>query len=187
MGIVVSFVPWFFYWVFLSCGMLHAAAFSGLVAALALNVKDLRAGRGKILPIGTLIFFFVLSILTLCVHLRLLWAWVPLAGPATLALITLVSILIGKPFTLQYARESVAREYWESKPFILANYRITWAWFTAFLVMSVPDILDHLGRPTPVWFKWLFSLGCCFGAVQFTVWYRKKVRAERQAVTATEK
>jgi hypothetical protein len=102
------------------------------------------------------------------------------SGNITLAVITLVSLLIKKPFTLQYARESVPPERWNDPMFIHANYVITWAWFGAFLIMTGPDIFDIAGLASPTWFKWAFSIACCAGAVKFTGWYRKKSRRQNQ-------
>ncbi len=185
MDILISFVPWFLYWIFLSCGLLHVAAFAGVIGTVVFNLKDFMAHKGKILPIGSLIFFLVLSILAFFLPPRLLWTWVPLAGNYTLALITLVSILIGKPFTMQYARESVPKEFWGTKPFIHANYVITWVWFFAFIVMSSPDIFDLAAIHSPSWFKWVFSLACGCGAIKFTIWYRKKSHQKSQAPPET--
>ena len=44
---------------------------------------------------------------------------------AGLLLIVLVSMAIGRPFTLQYAREQVAPEFWNSPEFVRTNYVIT--------------------------------------------------------------
>ena len=65
-----------------------------------------------------------------------------LAANGGLFAIALFSILVRNPFTLQYAREQVPREFWETPRFIWTNYIITGAWAIAFAVMAAADALN---------------------------------------------
>src|SRR5215213_5872589 len=78
---------------------------------------------------------------------------VRLCVDAGLLAIVLVSMAVGRPFTLQYARERVAPEFWDRPDFIRANYVISAVWALAFAVMvaaelallTVPNLSPRLG------------------------------------------
>ena len=56
------------------------------------------------------------------------------------SLISLLSIALRLPFTLQYAREAVDAETAKLPGFLRANYIITWAWTGAALLMMIGNI-----------------------------------------------
>jgi hypothetical protein len=60
---------------------------------------------------------------------------------AGLLLTVLVSLALRRPFTLQYAREKVAPELWDSSRFIRVNNVVTAVWALAFVVMVAADFL----------------------------------------------
>jgi len=56
-----------------------------------------------------------------------------------LLVIVLVSLAIGRPFTLQYARETTSPEIWNRPEFMAVNRRITLVWAAAFAVLVLAD------------------------------------------------
>jgi len=100
------------------------------------------------------------------------------AGVMTLALIiVLITMAVGRPFTLQYAREQVAPELWASPEFIRTNYVITAVWALAFAVLVIADLI-LLYRPDLSPRLGIFlTIAALVGAVKFTSWY-----PERKAV-----
>ena len=58
--------------------------------------------------------------------------------------ISLASIVIGKPFVLQYALEEVDAETAKLPGFLKATYIITWAWTGAFVLMMIGNVADDL-------------------------------------------
>ena len=180
-NILMSFTPWFAYWVFLSLGELHWAIFGGLALALVINVMDGVKRSWKLLKLGTLVFFLAMSGGMLLWGPAVVGRWVGLLGPAALAIITLVSIVLKCPFTLQYARDDAPPEAWASPHFLRANYVITTAWLVAFLLMTLPSAAEFLGVKTQLLWHWVVSLACFFGASSFTQWYRKRVRRAGQS------
>jgi hypothetical protein len=70
---------------------------------------------------------------------------------AGLLLIVLASIVLRQPFTLQYAREKVAREFWGSSEFVRVNYVLTAAWACAFAVMVAADLAMLYAPALPRW------------------------------------
>src|SRR4029077_20821689 len=86
-------------------------------------------------------------------------------------LVTLGSIVIGKPFTLQYAIEVVDAETLKVPGFIKANYIITWAWTLSLLLMSAGNaaLIDVPGLP--LWSGLLIAFAARNSAIYFTKWY----------------
>jgi hypothetical protein len=86
----------------------------GALVSLALLVRDwVTQGRSpKILEIGTALLFCGLAFYALFGTASLSVIGVRLCVDTGLLLIVLVSMAVGRPFTLQYAREQVASEFW---------------------------------------------------------------------------
>ena len=98
-------------------------------------------------------------------------------GAKRLASTQLTQEALGRPFTLQYAREQVAPELWASPEFIRTNYVITAVWALAFAVLVIADLI-LLYRPDLSPRLGIFlTIAALVGAVKFTSWY-----PERKAV-----
>lgn len=172
MALLLTFIPWLLFWVLLCLHRLEAAGLAGLIATLLFIIWDISHNRAlKILQTGTLVFFFLLALAVPVIGPRVVGQWADLLGSAALALIVLTSILIGKPFTLQYARETAPRERWDRPEFIRKNFVISWVWFGAFLFnLSVP-VARRLSFSVPIILNWVLSI-CAFAvAMKFTHWY----------------
>lgn len=149
---------------------------AGALTSAILLIRDLvSADRSpKILEIGTFVLFGGLALYAFLVQPAWSVIAVRLMVDSGLLLIVLISMAIGKPFTAQYARESVDRSYWNSAEFVRTNYVITAAWALAFAVMVlaelallyVPDMPHRLGIAAIV--------VALIGAVKFTGWYPKR-------------
>jgi len=93
-----------------------AGLLAGAVVALLLLGRDWLSKKHslKILDIGTTLLFIGLSLYFLLAKPAWSVIGVRLFVDCGLLLIVLISLAIGKPFTIQYAREHVEREHWES-------------------------------------------------------------------------
>ena len=58
-----------------------------------------------------------------------------------LCAIVLGSLLVGRPFTLAYAKERVAPEHWTSDRFRHVNRNLSLAWLLAFVMLVLADLL----------------------------------------------
>ncbi|MDD5561726.1 MAG: hypothetical protein PHT50_06340 [Candidatus Omnitrophica bacterium] len=175
MGMVMTFLPWLAFWVLLSYGKLFAAIVIALAASvLAIAVEKISGRTPKILQIGTLAVFVVFALAASFVDRVWLAYWIRLMSNASLTLVVLISILIGKPFTIQYARESVPKEYWNSAEFLHANYVITWVWFAAFVANTAASGLNHFIPSINVLVNWVISICPILVAAKFTAWYSKR-------------
>ena len=88
-------------------------------------------------------------------------------------LIALVSLVIGKPFTLQYAYEQVDPKFWDTERFYTTNRTISRVWCVAFAVNTV---LSYLYVKHPYMVDWIIHILILVGAIKFTAWYPYFVR-----------
>lgn len=99
------------------------------------------------------------------------------------------------PFTEQYARESVDREFWDSPSFHATNRRISLAWGLALLVMAVSHVvagvLDPISeaeangaRTVDLVCNWVIPIVLIVAAVKFTQKTAADARAAGEARSA---
>ncbi len=178
-GILLGFFPWIMFAAVSgpSLPRLNLALALSLAAVLALGYRQLR--RGFFLTWGSLLFFG-LSLLAIG-GLKILWParHMDLLARAALALIAWASILAGRPFTMQYARETVPEAYWHTPSFIRASYVIAMVWGVIFVLATGACLAQpYLPLRAPAY--QLFSVGIMVSGVAFTRWYSARVRKARQ-------
>jgi hypothetical protein len=154
-----------------------AGLVGAFTVALLLGFVQWRRGESvKVLEIGSLALFGALVLYTLVARPEWTVATVRLAVDGGLFAIAFVSLLIGQPFTLQYARESVPREFWTLPVFFTTNQRITAVWTAAFAIMAGADALAQYVEFIPLYVDIAASVAGFVGAVWFTRWYPATVR-----------
>jgi hypothetical protein len=95
------------------------AVLAGLALAVVINLSSLvRRQPPMVLEAGTAMVFAIFVIMALTLSDNFLERWLLPVGNAGLFVIILISILIGKPFTLQYARKSTPPEQWDEPGFV---------------------------------------------------------------------
>jgi hypothetical protein len=156
--------------------MLVTSAMVSLFAAAAvcLGVVALDAIRGrsvKILGAGSAILFAVIGIYLALIDPALATSKVRLAVDTGIFIISLGSLLIRFPFTLQYALESVPAETAAIPGFLRANYIITGAWTLAALLMMLSNLAVLYVPGLPIWTSLLIAFTARNSAVYFTKWY----------------
>ena len=176
MNIVLGFTPYVAFFVVMRVGTVEVAMWAAFaVAALIFLYERLRGRSAKILEIGSVALFGALAAFTAAAD----WHWtltaVRLAVDLGLLGIVLVSIMLDRPFTMQYARERVAREYWQTPLFLAINRRITLVWAAAFAAL----VLVHAATVVslvPVWADAVVTILAFVYAVNFTARYPQKAR-----------
>ena len=178
LGILLAFAPFLAFALIDRLSGPTEGLIAGAVVSAALLLRDLIQGRtAKVLEIGTAILFGGLALYALLGRPSWSVVGVRLVVDAGLLLIVLASLVMRRPFTLQYARERVAPELWGEPEFVRTNYVITAVWALAFAVMVaaelvllyVPDIPPRAGIVAIVL--------ALVGAVKFTGWYPEGRRA----------
>ena len=150
-------------------------------AALGLTLLTLWVGWRRGFPVHTLevfgaVVFGVMSILGLFASddlIRWLESWAGEVSNVALASFAIVSLLIRRPFTLAYAKDTTPEEYWESPLFMRINYAITAVWAGAFTFSAIMGALGGtvLSGGNDFWTGWILPLAAMLFAVEFTEFY----------------
>ena len=162
-GLYIALVPWVLFTLLAQHSTLKVAAVIALIAAVAIMVRSITQGGLKLLELGAVIAFLGFTVVAFAAdHATGLWLarYSRAIAAALLALIAFGSLLF-TPFTEQYARDSVPRQFWTSPTFKATNRRLTtmWAWlFTAMVPFHVlAGVIDK--RPTNILFNWVIPIG----------------------------
>ena len=153
--------------------------FTAAAICLAVIAYDFAGGRSmKILGVGSVLVFSAVYFYVEWIDPALSVSGVKFAVDAGIFLVTLGSIVIGKPFTLQYALEVVDAETAKLSGFIRANYTITWAWVLAMVLMMAGNVALIYVPGLPLWSGLLIAFAARNSAVYFTKWYPEYRRAK---------
>jgi hypothetical protein len=179
MGILLAFAPFI---AFAAIDRLIGSAeglFAGFAVSAVLLLRDWLGGNRspKVLDIGTVTLFGALALYTLVANPAWSIFSVRLVVDAGLLVIVISSLLIGQPFTLQYAREEVPQTVWTSPQFVRANYVISAAWALAFVVLVAADLAFLYIPDLPPRASVIATILALVGAIKFTSWYRDRSRA----------
>ena len=177
--IYLAFIPWVMFSLIAKHSTLKAAAVAALVGSIVIAAPALYARRPKLLEIGAIAAFAAFTIVAFAVDAST-GHWVAryarAIAAALLALIAFSSLLF-EPFTAQYARESVPRQFWSSPRFQRLNRQLTLMWALVFSAMVpahlIAGVLDT--RQANVIFNWAVP-------IILIVWAAKRTAA----VTAPE-
>lgn len=156
-----------------------ASVFAAAAIGLAVIALDFIRGRSlKWLGAGSAILFAALGLYLTLIDPSLGNSSVKLSVDTGIFAISLTSMLIGRPFTLQYAREAVAVETAAMPGFLRANYVITAAWTAAALVMMVANLAMLYVPGLPLWLGLAIAFAARNSAVYFTKWYPQYRKAK---------
>jgi len=159
--------------------------FASAAICLAVIGLDLWRGRAiKILGAGSVVTFVTVGLYVSLVDPSTSAAMVHLAVDAGILLVTLFSLAIRQPFTLQYALEVTDTETAKFPGFLSANYVITWAWVLAFLLMILANALLIYVPGLPLWSGIVIAFAARNTAVYFSRWYPQHRRAKAAATAA---
>lgn len=160
-----SFLPWIVYWILVGNADFRVAVTVAFALSVIATTMSLRLGRTamllrpgrttmtlrpgsqpKVLDVGTVAAFAALLILAYATNDHFLERWLQPLSNAALFSIVGVSVLIGKPFTLQYARESVSPDIAALPGFVYINTLISWVWVLAFGIMTALSLIPPIAQ-----------------------------------------
>jgi hypothetical protein len=175
MNILLAFAPFLAFAVLERRVGAHGALLAATVVAALLLVRDrmIRHRSLKLLEVGSLILFGALSFASRFAWFTLSVVGVRLCVDAGLLVVILITLVIGQPFTLQYAREQVSPEVAASPRFKAVNVKLSAVWALAFAVIVAADaaMLYVPGFTTVV--GTVVILAALAGAALFTMWFPK--------------
>jgi hypothetical protein len=159
--------------------------FTSAAICLAVIGFDLVRGRSiKMLGAGCVMVFAGIGAYVTLIDPDLSSSAVKLMTDIGVLLISLTSLLIRKPFVLQYALEAVDAETAKLPGFKKATYTITWAWTAAFVLMIVGNVLTIYVPGIPLWSGLLIAFAARNSAAYFTTWYPQYRKAKYGAPPA---
>jgi uncharacterized membrane protein len=179
--LLLGFMPWILF-LFISGHSLSSLERSIIIcfaAAIVFGFNDIR--KGFILQWGTLLFFgFCFISLNL---LKIVWVaiYMNILANGTLALIMWSSLLLGKPFVLQYARKDLPKERWNDPKIIRTCRLMTIIWGILMLLACAVSVfkITHQGLyPESIYFD--ASLSIITGGIAFTIIYKHYKRRQRE-------
>jgi hypothetical protein len=148
------------------------SVFAAAAICLATVAIDVARGRSvKMLAAGSAILFGGIGLYLVLVDPALSTLTVKLSVDIGIFLISLGSMLIRRPFTLQYAIESVPGETAAMPGFLRANYIITAAWTAAALLMMAANLVLLYVPGLPIWTSLAIAFAARNSAIYFTKWY----------------
>ena len=159
--------------------------FASAAICLAVIGIDVYRGRSiKVLGAGCVVLFAGLGAYVTLVDPNLSHSAVKLTIDVGVLAISLVSLIIGKPFILQYALEEVDAETAKLPGFKKAVYLITWAWNAAFVLMIIGNVLTIYVPGLPLWSSLVIAFAARNSAAFCTTWYPQYRKAKYGAPPA---
>lgn len=143
---LAGFAPWILYWALLGNVSFRTAVLAAVVLSLAVSLRPLLTGRRPMdFDLGTTAVLLVMLLLILLTGTAL-ERWIqPLTNAGLLAVAGTLQLL-GRPFTLPYARAAVDEETAAQPGFRWINRVISAAWCAAFalmtLISAVPPVVQ---------------------------------------------
>ncbi len=145
----------------------------------------------KVLDLGSTLAFAVLTVVSYATNDHFLERWIQPLTSGCLLVIAVTSVLVGRPFARQYAREQVPPDVQRSPAFLRTTTVITWVWVGVFAVMTVSSLIPPLvdGDATfsdqddtlGILFYWVIPFIALALGVLFTKWYPEEVRRQARA------
>jgi NO-binding membrane sensor protein with MHYT domain len=188
---VLGFLPWIVFSFAAQRLDANGVAWSATIA-VAMTLVALFAARRrhgpKILNIGSLVLFAAIAVVGF-VGGPAVDAWLfdwgrPLVG-VLLGLYVLATVPV-MPFTEEYARRSVPREYWGSPTFRRVNRVLSAAWGGAIVVIGAAGLLvtaldahavdTSRTHVVDLLLNWVVPIAVIWGMIKFTGSYPERVR-----------
>lgn len=176
--LVIGFLPWIAFGLLAGPSILRLELAMGACLGLSLVIGFKELKKGFILTWGTVIFFAFGLFMVIGEDNMWFVNHLSVLVPATLAAIAWVSLLVGKPFVLQYARESADPSIWEKPGFIAVCRHLTLVWGTLFVFSTLVALAKYLHLGGPGWLYSVLSTGPTLCGVAYTEWYKKRKQAE---------
>ncbi|WP_375647765.1 hypothetical protein [Bartonella sp. AA56HLJMS] len=165
-NIIISFIPWSIYsWVingnFLTLVERSLILTVILLFIIAVNIKIVRQGEPVMIT-------NILTVIVLFVNYFAGWSTLLLNYPTvfcylSLALVSLISLLVKKPFTIFYASAGVSEEKRKHILFYLINKYITWIWVIIFFANGL--LVAFFTWPPQIW---LITMGLICTGILFS-------------------
>ncbi|MBU4485906.1 MAG: hypothetical protein KKD38_03175 [Candidatus Delongbacteria bacterium] len=182
---ILGFLPWILFLLLPADGWdpLRRAVAICLAVSVIFAWKELC--KGFILQWATLVFFLFCTISLYGFKCIWLAQNMGIIANCFLTGIIWLTVLIGKPFTLQYARADLPQERWYDEGLINSCRFIAIFWGILLLVPTAFSSF-RLFYPSalPDRFYFYLSLFCIVIGISYTTYYKRKKRKQREAMSS---
>ena len=179
--LIWSFAPWLVFLLAARVTSLYGAVAAGAVAAVVVLIRAIGRKRVHMLDIASTVYFVALCAILIVIHPGHLDYWGRYAQAGSHIALTLLvfgSILVDRPFTESYARETTLESVWHTERFHAINRQISIVWGLAFLVGSVSLIAAGSVDARQVLLRIIVPFGSLYYAYVYT---QKQTKGVRQA------
>jgi len=185
LAMILAFAPWVAFKIILYLPFFNELTMLkiGLVTAASISAYRILKGLDKGLIAWGSGAFFGFSLI-MVVGLTNVWYMIHLGvfSNGTLALMTWASVVLGNPFTLAYAKQTVDSKYWDTPRFIHKNYKITAAWGLSFSIGVVDALLKQQYPEIPWYVFEIIDDSAMLAAILFTTHLSKPPSQLAEAV-----
>ncbi|MCX6240958.1 MAG: hypothetical protein NTX43_04035 [Bacteroidetes bacterium] len=179
-SLILGFLPWILF-LFLSGNTLlslERAIIISLISCLAFSYGELK--QGFILTWGTLIFFSFCAVTINLFHVMWVALYMDLLSNSALAFVMWLTLFLGKPFVLQYARKGQPEDRWSEPGFVDGCKQMTIVWAS---LMSLSVVLSIVKRTSlinlPGWAWFGLSLVIIISGLAYTTVFKRQKRLKR--------
>lgn len=181
MNLVVGFAP-FILFALLSRLSADLALWIAFAAAFVVTIRDfVESPSLRLLDISSLGLFCLLSLVRGFLAPSLSLAVVRFIIEAGLFLLLAGSLVIRRPFSIDYARLDPREAGWEPALFLAVNYSVSAVWVAAFAAMAIADGAITFDPALQLYGSIAVSVLALAGAITFTLVYPTRV-ARRSAL-----
>ncbi len=170
-SLLKSLIPWLLFFILFSYDQyrMQIGAIGALLALLILSRRNLH--KGIVFDWLTILFFlFVVVSIFLVTH-----SWLAinaeLIANIVLTVIAWTSLLLNKPFTLEYTKRSVAKEYWQTMLFSRINLYLTVLWSVTFTALTILSVLYYYNVGDDAWTGEILPIILILLTIWMTVWF----------------
>jgi intracellular septation protein A len=173
-SVFLGFAPWIVFSVIAGPSTWMWAALAALVCSLIISVPTwVRTRSTNVLEVVGLVFFAALTVAALVLDradLMFLEDNAQLLSSLVLVVVVFGGLLVGRPFTEYYARQTTPREYWGNATFRHINRVLTLVWGGVFVVNALSDLVVRFGGSSDV-FTWVLPAIAVVAGIKITIWY----------------
>jgi hypothetical protein len=179
--LLLAFAPWLAFWFIAGHTMLRLQIGIIVAAILVIIMSVTKINRGAILWAGCVFFAFALISVVLFKNMWVI-SHLGILASGTLFVAAQLSILIGRPFTEDYARDHVPKQLWDSASFIRACFTTTAVWSCIFLINSLLNVVKLYNHEIPEWHISLSEYATILAGIVFTSVFSWAARKKRAAM-----
>ncbi|MGV0051226.1 hypothetical protein ACRU43_18550 [Mycobacterium colombiense] len=145
MGMLFGLAPWIVYWVLVGNVPFAAAVLVALaIAAASLGLGGVLGRKWQFFDFASAAVLLVLAVLAFTLSDLFLERWILPLSNAGIFLVTLIGVLVGKPFVAEFAAAEQAADIVRTELFGRIVKILSWLWVATFAGMMVSSVIPSI-------------------------------------------